>query len=100
MNRIFEDDPEAIPKLEEKLSKLQKEHTYWKSLKPEPRTYQINETDNMKRWYMLPLVSKNVLDVKKKIARIQSRQNAGIELIRKPTYKDGRKCFFYEEVKA
>ena len=93
---IFQDDPDAIPKLETKLAQLEKEKEYWKGLKPEKRTYQ-NETDNMKRSYMLPLVNQNIRSVKKKIEQIRARQESGKELERNVTFKNGRKVFFYTE---
>lgn len=97
--RIFQDDPEAINKLQTKLEELLIQHKYWKSLKQEPRTYQANETDAMKKCYMLPNISANIREVKKKIALIQARKEAGINLVRKPTYIEGKKRFFYEEIK-
>lgn len=96
MNVIFQDDPEAIQKYKLKLAKLEKEKAYWKSLKPEKRTFH-NETDNMKRSYMLPLVGQNIRTVKKQLEKAKARQDQGITLERKRTFKDGKPRFYYKE---
>ena len=93
--RIFEDDPDAVSKLEAKLVVLVKEQAYWKSIKKVPRTYK--QTPEDARWYMLPSVTTNIREVKKKIKRIQDRKEAGIELVRKTTFKNGRKVFYYDK---
>lgn len=97
MSTIFSDDPKAIEKLNTKLDTLNKEKAYWKGLKPEPRTYQ-NETDNMKRCYMLPNLNANIRTVKKRIEKLKALESNNIELVRKPTFKNGRKVFFYEQI--
>lgn len=94
MTRIFQDDPDAISKLEAKLILLEKEKSYWKNLKPEARTYH-NETDNMKRCFMLPLCNQNIRSCRLKIQAITNMKNEGITLERKITYKNGRPCFYY-----
>ncbi len=98
LQRIFQDDPDAIPKLEKKLERLEKEKAYWKGLKPLPRTYQANEPDGAKRSFMLPNLNANIRTVRQKIELIKSRQERNIGLERKTTFKDGRKVFFYQEV--
>ncbi len=97
MNRIFDDDPNAGQMLKDKLAKLETEKAYWKSLKQEPRTFQANETDGMKRCYMLPNLNQQINGIKKRIIEIESRESAGIKLIRKTTFKNGRKVFWYDE---
>ncbi len=97
--RIFQDDPDAVSKLEVKLARLEKEKAYWKGLKPLPRTYQANEPDGAKRSFELPNINANIRSVKQKIELIKSRQEKNIGLERKTTFKNGRKVFFYEEVK-
>src|SRR4030066_1212859 len=95
--RIFDDDPNAVQMLKAKLDVLQKEHAYWKSVKPEKRDYSINETDGMKRWYMLSNLNQQINGIKKRIIAIESRSEAGIKLVRKTTFKNGRKVFWYNE---
>ncbi len=99
LQRIFQDDPDAIPKLEKKLERLEKEKAYWKGLKPLPRTYQANEPDGAKRSFMLPNLNANIRTVRQKIELIKSRQERNIGLERKTTFKDGRKVFYFQEVK-
>jgi len=96
-NRIFDDAPDALERLQEKLVKLQEEHKYWKSVKPEKRTYGPNETDGMKRWYMLQNLNQTINGIKKRIAKIEARKAAGVELVRKVTFKNGRKVFWYDK---
>ncbi len=96
--RIFQDDPDAVSKLEVKLAKLEKEKAYWKGLKPVPRTYQANEPDGALRSFELPNINANIRSVKQKIELIKSRQEKNIGLERKTTFKNGRKVFYYEEV--
>ena len=97
--RIFQDDPDAVEKLERKLEELEKQKAYWKGLKPLPRTYGINEPDGAKRSFMLPNLNATIRDVRMKIAKIKERQEKNIGLERKTTFKDGRKVFYYQEVK-
>lgn len=94
MTQIFSDDPNAIEKLNSKLEKLNEEKAYWKGLKPEPRTYQ-QETDNMKRCYMLPNLNANIRSVKKRIEKLKALVSNNETLVRNTTFKEGRKCFYY-----
>lgn len=94
---IFQDDPDAIAKLEAKLAGLEKEKAYWKGLKPERRTFGNAETDNMRRSFMLPLTNQNIRSVKQKIEMIKARQDRGATLERKTTFVGGKKRFYYEE---
>ena len=96
--RIFQDDPDAVSKLEVKLARLEKEKAYWKGLKSVPRTYQANEPDGAKRSFMLPNLNANIRTVRQKIELIKGRQEKNIGLERKTTFKNGRKVFYYEEV--
>lgn len=99
MERIFDDDPQAVEKLTQKLQGLLTEKKYWKALKPVPRTYQHNEPDGAKRCYILPNLNQTILGIKKRIAKIEERQAAGVHLERKATYPNGQKHFYYHEVK-
>jgi len=94
---IFQDDPDAIPKLEKKLEDLEKQRAYWKTVKKTvPRDYSATEGD--RKWFMPQLINTNIRTVKKKIETIKERKEKGIELKRKTTFKEGRKVFYYEEV--
>ena len=94
--RIFQDDPEALSKLKVKLEKLEETKAYWKAIKKIPRTYTHTQEDA--RWYMLPSTTTNIREVKKKIKKIEDRITAGKTLVRKTTFKNGRKVFYYHEV--
>lgn len=99
MSVIFQDDPQAIEKLNAKLATLEKEKAYWKTIKKNvPRKYDNSPEDA--RWYMLTNVTTRIREVKKKIAKIQEREEAGKTLERKTTFKNGRKVFFYVEKEA
>jgi len=94
---IFQDDPDAIPKLEKKLEDLEKQRAYWKTVKKTiPRDYSATEGD--RKWFMPQNINANIRTVKKKIEKIKERKEKGIGLERKTTFKDGRKVFYYEEV--
>ena len=95
MTRIFNDDPDVIERLKEKLAKLIEEKKYWKTLKPEKRTYGANETDGMKRWYMLQNYNQNINQIKKRIIKLENLKANNIELVRNTTFKNGRKVFYY-----
>lgn len=99
MTKIFNDDPDAIKRLNEKLEKLQEEKKYWKALKPETRDYSANETDNMKRWYMLQNYNQNINQIKKRIIKLENLRDQNITLERKAVFPDGKKRFRYVEVK-
>ncbi len=97
MTRIFNDDPDALKRLNEKLDKLIDEKKYWKALKPETRDYSANETDNMKRWYMLQNYNQNINQLKKRIIKLEALKANNIDLVRNTTFKNGRKVFYYSE---
>ena len=99
MNRIFDDDPDAIEQLTIKLDKLLAEKAHWKAIKPEKRDYGHNETDGMKRWYMLQNLNGTIFTIRKRIKKLQDRDAAGLCVVRKATYPDGKKHFYYQEVK-
>ena len=99
---IFEDDPDAIAKLDAKILTLQAEHKKWKAVKKGPRTYKPNDPIDA-RWYMLPNLSANIRTVKKKRERILARQKSGKTLKRNVTYKKdqfgkSKPRFFYTEI--
>jgi hypothetical protein len=94
---IFQDDPDAIPKLEQKLQDLEKQRAYWKTVKKTvPRDYSATEGD--RKWFMPQNINANIRTVKKKLEVIKNRKEKNIGLKRKTTFKNGRKVFYYEEV--
>ncbi len=99
MERIFDDDPDAVKKLTAKLEGLLKEKVYWKALKPVPRTYQHNEPDGAKRSYILPNLNQTINGLKKRIKKLELREAAGLCVVRKATFPNGQKHFYYQEVK-
>lgn len=98
MSVIYQDDPQALEKLALKLADLEKQQKYWKSIKKcKPRKFDNSPEDQ--KWYMLTSVTTNIREVKKKIKIIEERKASGKKLERNTTFKDGKKCFFYTEVK-
>lgn len=94
--RIFDDDPQAIEKLELKLVGLEKEKAYWKTIKKTvPRDYTHSLGDQ--KWYMPESIQTNIRNIKKRIDKIKARQDSGITLERKRTFKDGKPRFYYQE---
>lgn len=94
---IYQDDPEAVTKLNAKLVELEKEKAYWKTIKKcVPRDY--SRTPEDAKWYMPGLVNAKIRAAKKKIETIKVRQEAGITLERQTIFKEGQKRFFYKEV--
>ena len=94
---IFQDDPDAITKLEQKLAELEKEKAYWKTVKKiVPRDY--SRTPGDAKWYMPANVSARIRSVKKKMELIKARQEAGVTLERKEVFVGGRRFFKYVEV--
>lgn len=98
MSNIYDDDPHAIEKLESKLVGLEKQKAYWKTVKKTvPRDYSNTPGDH--KWFMPGNIQTNIRTIRKRIDKIKARQAAGITLERKPTYPNGKKRFFYKEVK-
>ena len=94
---IFQDDPDAIAKLEQKLVELEKEKAYWKTIKKTvPRDY--SHTPGDAKWYMPENVNARIRAVKKKMQKIQDRKDAGVTLERKTVFVGGGKHFKYVEV--
>ena len=96
---IFQDDPNAIPKLEKKIKYLEDQQDYWKKITKFPardyhtRPHQLGDA----KWYEASSVSTNLRETKKKLAKIQERKEAGTTLERKVTYKGGKPRFYYKE---
>jgi len=94
---IFQDAPDAIARLEQKLVALESEKGYWKTVKKTvPRDY--SQTPGDAKWYMPQNVNANIRSVKKKIESIKARQEAGVTLERKEVFVGGKRFFKYVEV--
>ena len=85
MTRIFQDDPEAIPKLEAKI------------LKQEQEKIEIKSRDH-KGWELSNLGAL-IRTNKKTLEKLKARKEQNITLERKPTFNHGGKKFYYVEVK-
>lgn len=85
LTRIFQDDPDAIPRLEQKIANQEKE-----KLEIKARDHKGWELSNLGA-----LIRTN----KKTLEKLKARKNQGITLERKPTFNHGGKKFYYVEVK-
>ncbi len=95
---IFQDDPNAVSKMETKVKYLEDQQDYWKKIIKFPaRDYENRNQLGDAKWYAMSNNSANLRDAKKKLAKIQEREASGKTLERKPTYKGGKKRFYYEE---
>jgi len=95
---IFQDDPNAISKMEAKVKYLEGEQDYWKKIIKFPsRDYENRNQLGDAKWYAMSNNSANLRDAKKKLAKIQERKESGTTLERKTTFKGGRKVFYYKE---
>lgn len=96
---IFRDDPEAVSKMENKIKYLEDVQDYWKKIIKFPardyhtKPHQLGDA----KWYELTGAGANLRDAKKKLEQIKAQHASGTQLVRKPTYKDGKKRFFYDE---
>jgi len=96
--KIFSDDPQALEKLQNKLSQLEEKRKFWKTIKKcKPRRYDGSLED--RKWYEPQLINQEIGRIKKRIEKIQSLQNNNIQLERIPVFKNGKKFFKYQEVK-
>lgn len=96
---IFRDDPDAVKKMEAKVKYLEDVQDYWKKIIKFPardyhtRPLQLGDA----KWFELSNVGANLRDARKKLEGIKAQQGRGTQLVRKPTYKDGSKRFYYSE---
>ena len=96
---IFQDDPKAIEKYEAKINYLEGVNDYWKKITKFPtrdfhtKTHQLGDA----KWYEMSNNSATLRDTKKKLDKVKERQASGTTLERKPTYKGGKKRFYYKE---
>jgi len=96
--KVFRDDPDAVSKMEQKVKYWEDQQAYWKKVTKFPnRDYQTPNQLGDARWFMTSNTSTNLRDAKKKLEGIKSQQGRGTDLVRKPTYKDGKKRFYYSE---
>ncbi len=97
-DKVFRDDPDAVPKMEQKVKYWEDQKDYWtKIIKFPSRDYQTPNQLGDARWFMGTNISTNLRDAKKKLEGIKAQQGRGTDLVRKPTYKDGKKRFYYSE---
>ena len=96
---IFRDDPDAIKKMEAKVKYLEDVQDYWKKIIKFPaRDYHTKSIQlGDAKWYELTNIGANLRDAKNKLEGIKAQQERGTTLVRKPTYKDGKKRFYYSE---
>ena len=96
---IYQDDPNAVEKYEKKIKYLEDVDAYWKKITKFPaRDYHTRPTQlGDAKWYEQKNNSATLRDTKKKLARVKERQERGATLERKPTYKGGKRRFYYEE---
>ena len=93
---VFRDDPNAIPKQAQKVMNFETEQDYWKNIVKEPsRSYRSTLGDA--RWWALGNASTNLREAKKKLEKLKSDKEKGVILTRVPTFKDGKKRFFFKE---
>ena len=96
--KVFRDDPDAVSKMEQKVKYWEDQKDYWsKIIKFPSRDYQTPNQLGDARWFMGTNISTNLRDAKKKLEGIQAQQGRGTDLVRKPTYKGGKKRFYYSE---
>ena len=96
---IFRDDPNAVSKMEAKVKYLEGVQDYWKQITKFPaRDYHTRPTQlGDAKWYELSNTGANLRDARKKLEGIKAQQERGTQLVRKPTYKDSKKRFYYSE---
>lgn len=96
---IFRDDPDAVSKMENKIKYLEDIQDYWKKIIKFPardyhtKPHQLGDA----KWYELTGASTNLRDARKKLEGIKMQQDRGTQLVRKATYPDGKKRFYYSE---
>jgi len=95
---IFQDDPNAIEKLEEKIADLELEKTEILSRPIKPRDFSFSDEDM--RSVDLTSVTTKIRKARQKIAEIQNRAESGKKLVRKPVFVNNKKRFRFEEENA
>ncbi len=96
---VFRDDPNAIEKQEQKVKNFENEQDFWKGIVKEPsRTFSTTLGDQ--RWWALGNTSTNLREAKKKLVNLESEKESGVKLTRVPTFKEGKKRFFFKEEKG
>jgi len=93
---VFRDDPNAIQKQEQRVKNFENEQDYWKQIVKEPhRSFRPTLGDS--RWFALTGASTNLREANKKLLKLKSDKEKGIILTRVPTFKEGKKRFFFKE---
>jgi len=96
---VFRDDPNAIQKQEQRVENFENEQDYWKQIVKEPhRSFRPTLGDS--RWFALTGASTNLREANKKLEKLKSDKEKGIELERKPVFIEGKKRFKFEEKKV
>jgi len=95
---IFQDDPDAIAKLEEKLADLEVEKEQIKAIPKIKRDFTFSEEDM--RSVNLTSVNARMRDTRNKITMIQNRADRGMKLTRDTVFVDNKKRFAFREEKA
>lgn len=95
---VFRDDPNAIEKQQQKVNNFEAEQDYWKGIVKEP-SRSFGRTLGDARWWALGNTSTNLREAKKKLLKLESDKKEGIVLTRNPTFKEGKKRFFFTEEK-
>jgi len=96
---VFRDDPNAIQKQEQRVKNFENEQDYWKQIVKEPhRSFRPTLGDS--RWFALTGASTNLREANKKLLKLKSDKEKGIILTRVPTFKEGKKRFFFKEEKG
>jgi len=72
------------------------EQDFWKQIVKEPRR-SFGTTLGDQRWFALTGASTNLRETKKKLEKLKSDKEKGIILTRVPTFKEGKKRFFFKE---
>jgi len=84
--------------MEQKVKYWEDQKDYWNKITKFPsRDYKTPNQLGDAKWFMGSNISTNLRDAKKKLEGIKEQQGRGTQLIRKPTYKGGKKRFYYSE---
>lgn len=95
---VFRDDPDAIPKQEQKVKYWESQQDFWKNIVKEPQR-SFGRTLGDARWWALGNTSTNLREANKKLDKLKSDEEKGIKLTRQPTFIEGKKRFFFKEEK-
>lgn len=95
---VFRDDPNAIEKQQKRVMNFENEQEFWKKIIKFPRRdFRGHNQLGDQRWFALTSASTNLREAKKKLDKLKSDKEKGIILTREPTFKGGKKRFFFKE---